>query len=410
MKFDIIVFGATSFVGQILCRYLLAQYGSANLHWAIAARSKTKLDELVRSLAAEGLNTKGLKLLIADAADEDSLRTLCKQTSVIVSTVGPYALFGELLVKVCAEQGTDYCDLTGETPWVGKMISRFEATAKASGARIVHCCGFDSIPSDMGVWFLQQQSKKQFKAPCVDVKMRVKAMKGTASGGTVASLMNVVKEAAKDAALRKELANPYALCPRDFTPKVKQANTVFATFDKDYQVWTAPFVMAGVNTRIVFRSNALLNGAYDDEKGGAFKYDEAMMTGRGTAGRIAATQYSVGLGGFVAAAALKPGRWILEKFLPAPGEGPSQSSQDNGFYDLRFTGRTAGGEVIKTKVTGDKDPGYGSTAKMLAQAALCLLHDVDKKPGGFWTPASLFGNHLIKRLEKDAGLTFQVVV
>ncbi len=405
MKFDVIVFGATSFVGKILCRYLLTQYGTQGLHWAIAARSKTKLDDLMTELTAEGLNTKGLKQLIADAADEASLRALCKQTSVIVSTVGPYALFGEPLVKVCAELGTDYCDLTGETPWVGKMIAKYEVAAKASGARIVNCCGFDSIPSDLGVWFLQQQAKKQFKAPCVEVKMRVKAMKGTASGGTVASLMNVVKEAASDSALRKELANPYALCPSEFAPKVRQPNTMFAKFDKDYQVWIAPFVMAGVNTRVVFRSNALLNGAY----GEGFKYDEAMMTGRGTSGRIMATQFSVGLGGFMAASAIKPGRWILEKFLPAPGEGPSQSAQDKGFYDLRFTGRTAAGEMIKTKVTGDRDPGYGSTAKMLGQAAVCLLEDVEKKPGGFWTPASIFGNHLIKRLEKDAGLVFEVV-
>jgi short subunit dehydrogenase-like uncharacterized protein len=409
MAYDIVVFGATSFVGKILCRYLLTQqvYKTHTLRWAIAARSAPKLKALLLELQEEGLNTAGLATMLADSSDETSLRSMCKQTKVIVSTVGPYALYGESLVKVCAELGTDYCDLTGETPWVARMIATYEANAKKSGARLVHCCGFDSIPSDMGVWFLQTQSKKQFGVPCSTVSMRVKKMKGTASGGTIASILNVMKETAKDKKLRELLANPYAMCPPDFGKKTKQDDHWLASYDKNFHVWIAPFIMAGVNTRVVFRSNALLNGAYSAPDT-PFRYDEAMMMGTGNAGRFKAMQFCAGLGCFAAAAAVKPSRWLLEKFLPKPGDGPSVTAQEMGFYDLRFYGRTLSGDEIRVKVTGDKDPGYGSTAKMLGQAALCLAFDTPKGQfyGGFWTPASLFGNTLINGLETKAGLTF----
>jgi short subunit dehydrogenase-like uncharacterized protein len=411
-NYDIVLFGATSFVGKIVCRYLLSEYTGKPeaLRWAIAARSQNKLADLLKELGDEGLDVTHLRTIVADSSDEKSLKVMCKQTTVLVSTVGPYALYGETLVKVCAELGIDYCDLTGETPWVARMIEKYEASAKASGARIVHCCGFDSIPSDMGVWFLQAQAKQRFKAPCSNVSMRVKKMKGTASGGTIASLLNIMKDAASDAELRKLMANPYAMCPSDFSPKGKQYNQLLAAYDKNFEVWTAPFIMAGVNTRVVFRSNALLNGAYS-AAGTPFTYNEAMVMGSGTTGRIKAMQFSAGLGGFALAAAIKPSRWALEKLLPTPGEGPNRQAQLDGFYDLRFHGATAAGEVIKVKVTGDQDPGYGSTAKMLSQAALCLALDItkEKKPGGFWTPASLFGDLLIKRLQAKAGLTFEVV-
>jgi short subunit dehydrogenase-like uncharacterized protein len=410
--YDIIVFGATSFVGKILCRYLLTEYSGkpGGPNWAIAARSSEKLTSLIKELGDEGLDATGLKTIVADSSDEKSLKAMCKQTAVLVSTVGPYALYGETLVKVCAELGTDYCDLTGETPWVAQMITKYEATAQASGARIVHCCGFDSIPSDMGVWFLQTQAKKQFDAPCPNVTMRVKKMKGTASGGTIASILNIMKEASANSELRKLLANPYAMCPPNFAPKAKQYNQLLAAYDKNFDVWTAPFIMAGVNTRVVFRSNALLMSAYSAANT-PFTYNEAMMMGSGTLGRIKAMQFSAGLGGFALAAAIPPSRWALEKFLPKPGEGPNRQAQLNGFFDLRFHGVTTSGQEIKIKVTGDQDPGYGSTGKMLGQAAMCLAFDMPKgkKPGGFWTPASLFGNLLIKRLQKQAGLTFEVI-
>jgi short subunit dehydrogenase-like uncharacterized protein len=237
--------------------------------------------------------------------------------------------------------------------------------------------------------------------------MRVKAMRGGLSGGTVASLLNVVKEAAADPALRKELADPYSLCPAGSTPKVRQPNLRSAKFDADFDTWIAPFVMSAINTRVVQRTNALSEQAY----GADFMYDEAMLMGRGLKGRFAATAMAAGLAGIMLAGAIDPLRAALERFvLPKPGEGPSPEAQRKGFFDLRFIGTTAGGRQIRTKVTGDRDPGYGSTGKMLGQAAACLALDVgkDDSPGGFWTPATIFGDRLIERLTAHSGLTFDV--
>jgi short subunit dehydrogenase-like uncharacterized protein len=403
---DLTVFGATSFVGQILARYLFAQFGAHDgLKWALAGRSEQKLQRLRSSL---GPKAARLPIVVADAADADALAALCVQTRVVISTVGPYALYGEPLVKACAETGTDYCDLTGEVQWIRRMIHAYEKTARKSGARIVHCCGFDSIPSDLGVHFLQQQASERFGEPCTQVKMRVKAMRGGFSGGTVASLMNVVKEASANPALRKELANPYSICPEGYAPEVRQPNVTSTQFDADFDAWVAPFVMSAINTRIVQRSNALSKQAY----GADFTYDEAVLTGRGLKGRLAATGMTAGLAGFMVAGAIPPARWALERFvLPAPGEGPSAEAQKSGFFDLRFIGRTVDGRSIRTRVTGDRDPGYGSTAKMLGQAGACLAQDLDNSgvKGGFWTPATIFGDRLIARLIKHSGLTFEVL-
>jgi short subunit dehydrogenase-like uncharacterized protein len=400
----VVAFGATSFVGQILCRYLLDQFGvDGELRWAAAGRSQTKLEALRESLGPEA---RTLPLLVADAADDDALRKLCGSTRVVVSTVGPYALHGEPLVKACAESGTDYCDLTGEVQWIRRMLQRHEAAARRSGARIVHCCGFDSIPSDLGVHFLQREATSRFGAPCTRVKMRVKAMRGSFSGGTVASLMNLVKEAAADPALRKELADPYSLCPAGTAATVRQPEVRGVEFDADFQAWVAPFVMGAINTRIVHRTNALSGHAY----GADFTYDEAMLTGRGMKGQLAGAATVAGLGGFMLAGALAPLRSALERFvLPQPGEGPSPAAQRSGFFDLRFVGTAADGRQVRTKVAGDRDPGYGSTSRMLGQAAACLALDIAKgsPSGGFWTPATIFGDRLVERLRSAAGLTFE---
>lgn len=401
--YDIVVFGATSFVGQILTDYLLKTYGTGkDLKWAIAGRSQAKLNSLKADLGNAGAD---LPMLIADAADESALKELCDQTRVVISTVGPYALFGEPLVKVCAETGTDYCDLTGEVQWIRRMVDKYEDTAKSSGARIVHSCGFDSIPSDMGVWFLQQQAEQTFGAPCKDVRMRVKAAKGEFSGGTVASLMNAVKEAAADPALRKEMANPFSICPKDHRSKARQPNLKGAEYDNELGVWLAPFVMSAINNRIVHRSNALQDARYGKE----FTYDEAMIVGRGMKGRLTAYGVTAALGGFVTASAFKPSRWVVEKFVPQPGEGPSPEAQEAGYYDLRFVGKTGDGKTIKTKVLGDRDPGYGSTSKMLGEAGVCLAFDVADKPGGIWTPSSLMESKLFDRLTAKAGLSFELL-
>jgi short subunit dehydrogenase-like uncharacterized protein len=253
--YDIIVFGASSFVGRILTHYLYETFGlDGELRWAAAGRSKSKLASLREGL---GDGAARLPLLEADAGDMESLRRLCVNGRVIVSTVGPYALYGEPLVQACSETGTDYCDLAGEVQWIRRMITKYEATARASGARIVHSCGFDSIPSDLGVWFLQQRSLCRVGEPCVEVKMRVRAMHGGFSGGTIASILNIVREAAVDPALRRELADPYLLWPDLNRPQTEQREIRVPEFDPDFDAWIAPFVMSAINTRIVHRSNGL---------------------------------------------------------------------------------------------------------------------------------------------------------
>jgi short subunit dehydrogenase-like uncharacterized protein len=403
---DLVVFGATSFVGQILARYLYEEFGlRGRLRWAIAGRSTSKLEELRRSL---GPGAARLPIIVADAADEVALGAMCAGTQVVASTVGPYALYGEPLIKACVEAGTDYCDLTGEPQWIRRMLQKYEAAARKSGARIVHCCGFDSIPSDLGVHFLQREARARFGQPCNRVKLRVKAMTGGFSGGTFASAMNAFREAAADPKLRKELANPYSLCPKGHGSKARQPNVKFAEYDADFQAWVAPFVMGAINIRIVHRTNALSDGAYGPD----FRYDEAVLGGRGLKGRAIAAGIAAGLGGFAVAASVAPLRAALERFvLPAPGTGPSPAAQKKGYYDLRFLGQTAEGRSIRTKVTGQGDPGYGSTSKILGQAAAMLALDVPKSrvKGGFWTPATIFGDELIDRLEKHAGLHFEVL-
>ncbi|MEM9137185.1 MAG: saccharopine dehydrogenase NADP-binding domain-containing protein, partial [Cyanobacteria bacterium P01_F01_bin.42] len=324
--YGLVVFGATGFVGRILCQYLLEHLGvNGPASWAIAARSKTKLESLISTL---GPGAEGLPQIVADTSDEDSLRKLCGQTQVVISTVGPYALYGEPLVKVCAETGTDYCDLTGEPQWVRRMIKQYGATAQQSGARIVHCCGFDSVPSDLGVYHLQQQAQQQLGEFCDRIKMRVKSAQGGVSGGTAASGINILKEARTSSALQRELANPYSLCVEQDRAGLKHPPTFIPVeYDQDFDGWVSPFVMAAINTRIVLRSNALQDFTYGRE----FKYEEAMLTGPKAGGWIGAQLLNVGLGGIAAAMAFSPSRWLLQQTLiPKPGQGPSPEAQEQG--------------------------------------------------------------------------------
>ena len=405
-NYQLVVFGASSFVGQLLTRYLFQRHGVSNgLEWAIAGRSQAKLEELRDSL---GAGAAGLPIIVADADDEKALRKLCKQTRVVASTVGPYALFGSTLVKLCAETGTDYCDLAGEPQWIAKMIQQHSAAAQKSGARIVPCSGFDSVPSDMGAYYLQQQSIQRFGKPSARVKLRVKGIRGGASGGTVASMLESIRESVANPALRKLLNNPYAFFTSDSSGLPRQPNPQFASYDEDAKKWMAPFVMAVINTKVVHRSNELSDFSY----GRDFVYDETMLTRGGITGRASAVGIAVGLAAFTGALALKPTRALLQRFaLPKPGEGPSPAEQEAGFYDLRLFGTTHNGDKLQARVTGDRDPGYGSTCKILGEVAQCLALDVSKsdKPGGFWTPSTLGEDKLLARLSEHAGLTFSVV-
>jgi short subunit dehydrogenase-like uncharacterized protein len=396
---DLVVFGATSFVGEILCRYLVERHGTDGpLRWAIAGRSAEKLDTVAENTGAD------VPRIVAEADDPDAMASLVASTTVVVSTVGPYALYGSTLVAAAASAGTHYCDLTGEPQWMQRMIDEHQETAVASGARIVHSCGFDSIPSDLGVWFTQQQALERFGTHCSGIAMRVKSMKGGASGGTIASGLNVMEEVASDPSLRKVLANPYALAPAEMRSGPKQPNVTIPRMDEASGQWVAPFVMASVNTRIVQRTHALLGRPWGND----FVYDEAMAMGGGPAGAAKAAALTGGLGGFMGMAAIGPVRSLLKKYvLPKPGTGPSPEAQQAGYFDIRFHGSTDDGDSIETKVTGDADPGYGSTAKMLGEAAVALVEG--SGPGGFLTPATAFGDDLIDRLTAHAGLAFSVV-
>lgn len=403
---DLIIYGATSFVGEILCRYLAERIGFAGpVSWAIAGRSSKKLETLRDSL---GKDAASLEIFLADSGDEQALSTMCRSTRVVVSTVGPYALYGEKLIRACIGAGTDYCDITGEVQWIKRMIDAYEADAARSGSRVVHCCGFDSIPSDLGVHFLQRESVRSGKGPCTQIQMRVKGARGGFSGGTVASLVNVVKETLQDRELRRRISNPFFLCPPSTEPHPRQPSNNGPGYDGVSGGWIAPFIMAGINTKIVHRSNALADYPW----GHGFLYDEAMSTGKGLSGRLVAYALSFAMGAFMAALAVPPLRRLLERFvLPKPGEGPSAEQQKKGFFDLRFHGTLADGSRMTAKVTGDRDPGYGATAKMMGEAALCLAQDVSREsvPGGFWTPSTAMGDLLIERLSENAGMSFSVM-
>ncbi len=401
-EFDLIVYGASSFVGRLTTRYLVERHGPTGaLKWALAGRNRAKLETTAAEFGAQQL-----PIVIADAADPAALTAMAMRTRVVVSTVGPYALHGSHLVAACADKGTDYCDLTGEPQWMRQMIEAHEARAIETGARIVHSCGFDSIPSDLGVWFTQQQARDELGEYCTRIKGRVKAMRGGASGGTVASMINVMNEMKRNPQVRKVMKNPYALCPEGARKGVRQASVGRPVYDKDARSWLAPFIMAGINTKVVHRSHALQGHPW----GAEFRYDEATMTGDKVMGGLRASGLTAGMSTFLALIVPGPTRGLLEKFvLPKPGEGPTPEQQEKGFFDLRFFGRTASGRTLVTRVTGDRDPGYGSTAKMLGEAAVCLAKDRDQTPtaGGFPTPSVAMDGVLVKRLIEHAGLKFE---
>jgi short subunit dehydrogenase-like uncharacterized protein len=386
-KFDIIVYGATGFTGQLVAEYLAAHYaGRSDPKWAMAGRSLDKLASVRDAIGAPA----DTALIQADASDPASLKAMVDQTRSVLSTVGPYQLYGSELVAVCAATGTDYLDLCGEPVWMRQMIEAHQVTAQSSGARIVFSCGFDSLPFELGVFFCQETAKNTLGAPVSRVKGRVRAMKGTASGGTAASIKATFAAAAKDLSLVALLKNPFVLTPGFEGPKQPPGNKPL--LDQELGMWTAPFVMATINTRNVHRSNLLMGFPYGKD----FVYDEMVLTGAGEEGEANAKRV-------VAANAEKGGPGG-----PKPGEGPSKEERESGLYDLLFVGIGEGGRQVRVAVRGDRDPGYGSTSKMIAECAICLLRDTPEVPGGIWTPGAAMGNPLIKRLIDHAGLSFEV--
>jgi short subunit dehydrogenase-like uncharacterized protein len=402
-KFDIIIWGATGFTGQLVVQYLSDNYGvGGSLRWAIAGRNQQKLEQL-RTHCLPKDQRELLPVIIADSQDPASLKALVAQTRVLCTTVGPYAKYGTALVAACAEGGVDYCDLTGEVPWMAQMIEDYQDIAHSSGARIVHTCGFDSIPSDLGTWFLQQAMLDKHGVYASHVKARVGRNRGAASGGTIASMLNMMEQAKEDPSMRKLLADPYSLYPSG-TPAGKDGKDQRgAVKDPDFKKWTFPFVMAMVNTRVVRRSNALQDLAW----GADFRYDESQLA---PSRRIAVRNALAGGAGIIALA-LGPTRRLAQRFLPKPGEGPDKAAREAGYYEIYFHGvhPSDRSKDMRVKVTGDMDPGYGSTSKMLSEAAVCLAQDKLQVGGGCWTPASALNDKLIDRLVARAGLTFDVV-
>jgi short subunit dehydrogenase-like uncharacterized protein len=401
--FDIVVWGATGFTGRLVTEYLFKTYGTdGDLKWAVAGRNPAKLTQLNQDIAD---NT--LPQIIADSADEASLRELVASTRAVCTTVGPYALYGTKLVALCAELGTHYCDLTGETPWMRQIIDDYGANAEKSGARIVHNCGFDCIPSDLGTYFVQSEMFKRYGVYATQVKFRVAGTAGGASGGTIASMMNIMEEAKKDPNIFALMADPYALNPLNLPRGEDVGDQTGAQFDPDFRQWTGPFVMAGINTRVVRRSHALMGYPW----GSGFRYDESVLTGSGPGGFFKAAMLVAGTAVLMGAMVFGPTRKLLGRMAPAPGEGPSREAIENGYFKIEILALhpTDPNKNIKALATGDRDPGYGATSKMIAESAICLAKDDLDSAAGILTPAVAMGRSLLDRLSRKAGMSFTIV-
>ena len=385
-EFDIVIYGATGYTGRLVAEHFLREYGDRPdaPTWAMAGRDPDKLAEVKRAIGAPD----STPTIVADAADATSLAQMCEQTKVIITTVGPYQLYGEQLLAACAKSGTHYADLCGEPAWMRQMIDKYDADAKASGARISFSSGFDSIPFDLGVLMLQKEARESFGAPCTTVRGRVRAMKGTFSGGTAASLAESMKAMARDPSLIKVMRSPFGLTPG--FEGADQPGGMMPKYESDLGKWAAPFVMAPINTKNVHRTNFLLGHPW----GADFRYDEMVLTSPGEAGKAAAN----------AAAEMMKNPFGSKP--PKPGEGPTPEERENGHYDVLFVGETEGGETLRYAVKGRYDPGYGSTSRMISETGIALLES--DAPGGIGTPGSILGEALVERLRAHAELTFEV--
>ena len=394
-SFDLVIYGATGFTGALVAEYL--HQTQSGLSWAIAGRSQRKLD-----LLKDRINAPDLETIVADSESSDDMRRLVTSTRVVISTVGPYARFGTPLVEACAAEGTHYCDLTGEPQWMASIFERVSPLAEETGARLIHCCGFDSIPSDLGVFVAQQSMMNKHGLFATKVSGRMGKSKGAVSGGTVASMLLAVEQAVSDPIARKVLNDPYGLYPLELSPGSDGPDQRGVRWDDCFESWTGPFVMAAINSKVVRRSNALASLVY----GADFSYDESLLVDNRRSGLLMAGGMSIGM----AALAIPPLRRLISKRLPQPGEGPSVSERENGFFEFFVHAHhpTDSEKDVRICVKGKRDPGYGATSRMLAQAGLSLAFDDLDVEGGIWTPASALGNHLVNRLA-DVDIIFEDV-
>ena len=383
-SFDVVIYGATGFTGKLVVEYMQEKYGKdEGISWAIAGRSEEKLNS-VREELKVGSN---VRQLLVDSNDTDSIASMVQQTKCVLTTVGPYQLYGANILQQCVVHGVDYVDLCGEPGWMHEMINEHAEQAKETGARIVFSCGFDSIPFDLGVYFLQKEVIAQHGHPASNVRGRVREMNGEFSGGTAASLGATMASLKEKPELFEVLVNPFALSNGFTGPE--QAQDSKPIYDEKLETWVAPFFMAPINTKNVHRSNTLMDHLYGED----FCYNEMWIQGPGEEGKAAAE--------FV-------GSMNPLADAPAPGEGPSKESRENGNYDVLFCADLNDGSSLHASVSGDMDPGYGSTSKMIAESALCLVNDCAELGGGIYTPAPAMGEKLIVRLQASAGLTFKI--
>lgn len=402
-ELDVVLFGATSFVGRLCAKYL-AGAAPPQARIALAGRSRERLAALQGTL---GEAAADWPLLIADTNDTGSVKELAARTRVLASTVGPYRRYGMPVLEACARAGTHYADLTGEVLFMREAIDRFDAVAADSGARIVHSCGFDSIPSDLGVLMLHQAVTADDAGQLQDTALVVRAMKGGPSGGTIASLKGTIDDARSDRKLAKLLADPYALSPdRQAEPSLgPEGDLRGIQHDPELKRWIGPFIMGSINTRAVRRSNALQGYAY----GRQFRYREVMGFGSGPLGAVQASAIAGGVGALAAGLSVGPVRAVLDRVLPSPGDGPSESQRDHGFFRIEIHARTSSGARYLCRVAAQGDPGYKATAVMFGESSLCLALDGPALPprAGVLTPATAMGEVLVKRLQQ-AGQTFEV--
>ncbi len=408
-KFDIVVMGATGFTGKLVVEYLLDNYGVENeqFSWAIAGRSTKKLQKLKNSLSDIHTSSLAIPEIIADSLDKDSLDKMASNCRVIISTVGPYLKYGHLLLQSCVENGTHYCDLTGEVPFIKQSIDQFNQLAKKNNCRIIHSCGFDSVPSDIGVFLLQEEAKRRFGQICSKVSYYVHGMGGGFSGGTIDSGINVYQYVVDKPDLQKAIRDPYSLVPDHAKTKTLNSTSLRTVkWDRNVNRWICPFVMAGINTKIVRRSNGLMDNDYGDD----FQYNEIYSFQRGIIGYLKALFMTISLGLTIFFMKYKFSLNILKKyFFPSPGEGPSYEERKNGFFKIHLVGYTDKNKQLSMFINGDSDPGYSATAKMITESALSIILNKQHIPtnAGVLTPATGIGKILAERL-KNNGITFNL--
>jgi short subunit dehydrogenase-like uncharacterized protein len=397
---DIVVYGASGFVGELVAKYL-AEHAPVGTRVALAGRSEAKLAQVKQRLGVDW------PILVADAADATALQKIAAATRVVITTVGPYAKYGKTLVHACAAAGTDYVDLTGEVLFARQSIDDNHELARTTGARIVHSCGFDSIPSDIGVHVLDRQVKADDAGELTDTTLVVTSMRGGISGGTIDSMRHQLDVVKNDHKLRRVAASPYSLSPdRAAEPDLgRQDDTATLSGPEIHprlRGTLAPFFMASYNTRVVRRSNALRGWAY----GRSFRYREAMSVGASPLSPLFAQVTRLGLGVLMIGLSLPPTRYVLDRVLPKPGEGPDEKSRESGHFTIDVFGTTTTGARYTARVRAKGDPGYAATAVMLGESALALVHDRDALPpseGGVLTPATALGDALVARL-RAAGM------